>query len=351
LAYSTNRDQILFWGGQTSTSSALNTGYLFDIPSQVWTPTSLENAPRPNANYTAVAADQLWVLASGQFADSVMVYDGANREWSEIASPSPLYGKTLQSFWNGREVILWLAETSDEEESITYRNRGVLFDPNQVTFQQISFVGQPDTQDPEIAVTKDGLLVFGGKIREPGQKQEQLLPQSEIYRAWHYQQASDRWQDFPLPQTKKRPIDMQIAVQGEDILLLLTSLGGSPATVYVNEMFHGNLKSRSWRSVPLPSEFRHGEGKGLVNWRDELIAIWGGTRIPKVWTSAGMSFESSIRQGWFYDPKIDEWKEWDTNQLNALGQVFPKVFGTEEELISISHPQQEYLPLIYVYRP
>ncbi len=144
---------------------------------------------------------------------------------------------------------------------------------------------------------------------------------------------------------------MQVAINGEDILLLLTSLGGDPTTAFVNEVFFGNLRTKSWRPVQLPSDFRHGEGKGLALWRHDLFAIWGGARIPKVWKSVGMSFDSSIRQGWFYDGKIDECKQWDNGQLYGLGQVFPKLFGTDEELVSISHPGQDFLPLVYFYRP
>jgi N-acetylneuraminic acid mutarotase len=107
--------KMIVWGGVTSTSTsstyATNSGAVYDVATDSWTPMSTTNAPSARYYHTAVWTGTkmiVWGGYTGSYAADGHAYDPATNTWSSVPiATAPIVGRQQHNaeFVNGKMIV------------------------------------------------------------------------------------------------------------------------------------------------------------------------------------------------------------------------------------------------------
>ncbi len=129
--------KMIVWGGILADGSAVDSGALYDLASDTWTPMSRAGAPSPRGNATAVWTGTrmiVWGGSSGPNGGALgdgRIYDPAQDRWSEVASvgaPAPRMAHA--AVWTGSTMVVWGGHSGVNSDGAisTYFNSGGIYD-------------------------------------------------------------------------------------------------------------------------------------------------------------------------------------------------------------------------------
>ncbi|MHC4601361.1 MAG: IPT/TIG domain-containing protein, partial [Planctomycetota bacterium] len=156
--------KIIVWGGGNS-SNELNTGGVYDIATDTWSPTTITNAPIARADHRAVWTGSGMVVWGGSNSGTPLatgaVYDPLADSWTTMSTTgAPSARRAFSMIWNGTRVIVWGGENSG-----TRYNDGFTYNPGLNTWTPIGTAGAPAARNNIQGVwTGNRMLVWGGWV-------------------------------------------------------------------------------------------------------------------------------------------------------------------------------------------
>jgi N-acetylneuraminic acid mutarotase len=159
--------KVIVWGGYTSNSGgATNTGAVFDIASNTWTPMSTTNAPSARAEHTAVWSGSKMIIFGGVSGDIVgggALYDPATNTWSAMSTtnaPSARYAHT--AVWSNNSMFVWGGIVKGTIGT-TDTNTGAAYDPVSNSWFTLPTTGAPSARDYHSAIAdRTNMIIWGG---------------------------------------------------------------------------------------------------------------------------------------------------------------------------------------------
>jgi N-acetylneuraminic acid mutarotase len=159
--------RMLVWGGLAD-----NSGGAYDPATDTWTPTATEGAPTVRADHTAVWAGRRMVIWGGVqmglpfpgWVNTGGIYDPETDTWAPTSidgAPSPRTEHT--AVWTGRRMVVWGGATSVGSEPPFVTDTGGVYDPATDKWGPTTTVGAAEPRALHSAVwTGHGMLVWGG---------------------------------------------------------------------------------------------------------------------------------------------------------------------------------------------
>jgi len=299
---------IIAWGGVTSSSTATNTGALYDItttPGKWGAATNTTGAPTARAGHASVWATTstgykemiIWggCTSVGFGGDSCTAYaadgasyDPAKNTWTPIPAPPTVTGFVgrwkHKMVWTGSEVVIFGGQGSSG-----YLNTGIRYDPIGKTW------------------TTFGTPTFDGRISSYG---------------------SAEW-------------------TGKE-MLVFGGYGNYLTSSYGRDDGGRYLPGGGWSTISKPGSELSGTRWGFATW-------WGGTKLY-VWS--GFTGTGTVSTGGAsYDPTLDKWAATDDTDAPSPGRGFSTAVWTGKEAFVFGGAAQTYYYAStfygdgYIYRP
>jgi N-acetylneuraminic acid mutarotase len=280
--------EVIAWGGCTGTplcSTSHNSGGRYDPAADSWTPTSLDNAPSPRQNHTAVW-DGGEMLVWGGLNNNTYLgnggrYDPVTDSWTPIGSSNaPSARGSHHAHWTGQVMLVWGGYGNGDERS------GGRYNPATDSWTPTS------TNDPYRVAAYHATVWSGTQMITWGGEGEQFI--NPFYqRARLYDPATDIW-SMSSVNSDLTPYSSPTAVwTGEEMIVW----GGQSGANIFDEGGRYNPLSDSWTPTSLVNA---PEGRGNHS------AIWTGTEMI-VW--GGSTWEDPYEQtGGRYNPTTDSWQ-------------------------------------------
>jgi N-acetylneuraminic acid mutarotase len=162
--------KMIVWGGIDANGNGLNTGGIYDPVTNSWTTISSANAPSSRWNGTIIWTGTkaiVWGGWSGINGGSIYyntggVYDPETNVWTLTSLVNAPEGRASHSaVWTGAKMIIWSGATS----AVFFDNGGI-YDPSTDTWTPTSTANQPVGRAQHIAVLTDinKMVIWGGNI-------------------------------------------------------------------------------------------------------------------------------------------------------------------------------------------
>jgi len=299
-------DQVMIvWGGYGLTEDGygeeLATGGRY-APSAGWTPISLEGAPWPRDEHTAVWADSAGVMLvwGGEGRDGYIGnggrYDPAADSWQPIEQNElvePRIGHT--AVWIGSEMVVWGGKTGSGWATRLLDNGG-RYDPGTDAWGIVSTTGQPDSRSRHTAVwTGSEMIVWGGKLGKSkgGYATEEggiYDPTTDSWRATTTRSPDAAGSPPPSPRYGHTAVwtgNRMIVWGGED---------------------DGDTFDDGARYDPVADAWHSMTDKGAPEARQGHTAVWGDSAGRMIVWGGRASSWRELGDGALYDPQKDAWE-------------------------------------------
>jgi hypothetical protein len=175
--------QMIVWGGGSPTS--LNTGGVYTVATDAWTPTNLVGAPPASQSHCAVWTGSRMLVWGGAGAVAHS-YDPASDTWtpiSTVGAPPSHWG--CSAVWTGTEMIVFGG--ANASYTTTYTDGGA-YNPTTDSWRLLSTVGVPPARWHHGAVwTGAEMIIHGGEYNNAAG----LLPGT-----YAYAPATDTWREI-----------------------------------------------------------------------------------------------------------------------------------------------------------
>ncbi len=279
-------EKMIVWGGEAGGgSSTTNTGGIYDPDTDTWAETSLENAPSPREQHSAIWTGEVMIVwggcstvGCGQKHNDGGIYDPVLDEWTPLAEegePRNFH----QALWSGDEMILW-GGTSDPH--------GAAYDPVADTWTSLSSVNAPTPTFQGAGVwSGEEMIVWGGCT---------VFSTSPcptyVGDGGRYNPTTDTWQPLSTNNSPASRWTHTAVWSGQRMI----TWGGCGAQCYDNGgMYHPILNS--WEetttiNAPLPRSNHE------AVWTSEHMLIWGGCDV------GGCATSNYFNTGGIYTPSV-----------------------------------------------
>ncbi|MFH1098591.1 MAG: MopE-related protein [Candidatus Uhrbacteria bacterium] len=242
-----------------------------------WLPTSIENAPSPRFDHSAVWTGEEMIVWGGNTANSPTNtgarYNPQTDTWTLISSegaPSPRFDHT--AVWTGTEMIVWGGLSANGAEKT-----GGRYDPLADAWNETDLVNAPAPRCCHAAAwINNGMIIWGGE-RGFGQSLNTgalYLPENDEWRALQNMGAPNARSRFPT------------VVAWSDLLIVWGGLnqGG------LNDGAFYDPETNGWMNLRTGNE---------PSRRAEHVAIWAGTEMI-VWGGVDEHLRAAIGDGGRY---------------------------------------------------
>ena len=152
--------RMIVWGGFGE--SRLNTGGIYNPPTDQWMPTTTVGAPSPRLSYTAVWTGSKMIIWGGfdgsAFTNTGGMYDPATDKWEPISTVGAPSGRAYQTaVWTGSKMIIWGGYNGAS------LNTGGIYDPAMDRWTTMGEIGAPSGRNDYTAVwTGSKMIIWGG---------------------------------------------------------------------------------------------------------------------------------------------------------------------------------------------
>ena len=162
--------KMVVWSGSGG-SGFLNTGGRYEPSTNSWQPVSTVNAPEPRMNHTAISTGTEMIVWGGHqfqlgapFFNTGGRYNPATDVWTSTSltnAPSPRALHT--AVWTGTEMIVWGGNFTD---SLLGSNTGGRYDPATNSWRATSIFRAGTERSDHVAVwTGSSMMIWGGNVR------------------------------------------------------------------------------------------------------------------------------------------------------------------------------------------
>ncbi len=164
--------KMLAWGGWDNVNTGLpqtNTGGIYDPSTDLWSPTSLVDAPTPREGHTAVWTGSKMIVwggyrregGTGILTNTGGVYDPATDTWTPMSTiGAPTARDSHTAVWTGSKMIVW---GGYDGVAGVPSGTGGIYDPKTDAWTPTSTVGAPSGRSDHTAVwTGSKMIVWGG---------------------------------------------------------------------------------------------------------------------------------------------------------------------------------------------
>ncbi len=154
---------MIVWGGMTDPSGTpTNTGGVYDVVADTWSPTSLVNAPTARLSSSLIWTGTRMVAWGGTDATGTIVntggqYDPATSLWTSTSTVNAVGRTSHSSVWTGTEMIVWGGYAPSAS------NTGQRYNPSTDLWTDVTTTGAPDARALHSAVwTGTKMIIWGG---------------------------------------------------------------------------------------------------------------------------------------------------------------------------------------------
>jgi len=285
--------KMIVWGGATNPNSLINSGDVYELATDSWSPISDVDAPSARAEHTAVWTGSkmiVWGGATGisnndDRTNTGGIYDPSDDMWSEtslVGVPAPRLYHT--AVWTGQRMIIWGEVDSDVH----------IYDPDGDNWVSISGGNSPAVRSAHSAVwTGDTMIIWGGGSGN-----------DRISTGAIFNLTTSTWDIISMINVPA-PRSLHSGIWTGTELIIWGGVSGEVTEVPINTGGVYNPSNDSWRSIST-------DGRQFPRWWHS--AVWTGTKML-VW--GGMEFEFwaeetgnlgnniLINTGWIYDVAKD----------------------------------------------
>jgi len=292
-------NKMIVWGGAAGEAPGgdLDSGSRYDPVADIWSRTTLSNAPSIRRNHTAVWTGTHMLVWGGERlfydpVDSGGRYDPISNSWSAISTanaPQARYNHT--GVWTGSQMVVWGGESGGG--SPQNLETGGRYDPLTDDWTPTSTADAPPGASEHAAIwTGTSMVVWGG-----------------VSGGWHlgtggrYDPLSDAWtatsaMNAPSPRTRPTAI-----WTGSHMIVWGGVVAGPDQ--YSNTGGRYDWATDSWT----PTSTAGAPAARIAHtavWTGTHLIVWGGiVGFPAFFTNTGSR----------YDPAIDDWTS--TSSVNA----------------------------------
>jgi hypothetical protein len=232
---------MIVWGGSGAGGTALDTGAVFDQPTQAWRQTATTNQPAARHQHTAVwARDRMLVWGGfnpggtlGDGGSYVPPVDGSQASpdgvWTAIPASGVIAARRGHSaIWTGSRMLVWGGLDANANPLAT----GASFNPANGQWTALTNTGAPSARFGHTAIwTGSKMIVFGGSTSE-------LVDNTTVRNDGAvYDPATDTWTALPTtgaPQPRFAHDAVwtgfeMVVFGGEDLAPLISAAAYNPA--------------------------------------------------------------------------------------------------------------------------
>jgi N-acetylneuraminic acid mutarotase len=162
--------KMVVWGGATS-STFLNTGGRYEPSTNSWQQVSTVNAPEPRINHTAISTGMEMIVWGGsqfQFGSSFFNNGGRYNPTTDVWTPTSLTNAPAPralhtAVWTGTEMIVWGGNLTD---ALLGSNTGGRYNPATNSWRATSTFRAGTERSDHVAVwTGRSMIIWGGNVR------------------------------------------------------------------------------------------------------------------------------------------------------------------------------------------
>ncbi len=158
--------EMIIWGGEDGPSSVVNTGARYNPVSDTWATMSTLNCPQERTLYAAVWTGTEMIVWGGVEFPSITLFDSGGRYnpltdiWTATSLlDAPLARMGHSAVWTGTEMIVW----GGSDPYIDCYNTGGIYNPLEDTWKATSMVNVPTAREMHLAVwTGSEMFIWGG---------------------------------------------------------------------------------------------------------------------------------------------------------------------------------------------
>jgi hypothetical protein len=275
---------MIVWGGYTS-SGYTNTGGMYHLATNTWTPMNIVNAPSPRGKATAVWTGTHMIIWGGsnstEYHKTGALFDPVTNSWEPMSTDiAPTERIKHTAVWTGTKMIVWGGENIDQLGS------GGIYDPTTDSWIPISPPATYSTRKEHTAVWNDidGVMIVYGGFGDTSIYSNVYLPSAGVPGGMEYNPNNNSWVNLSAP---GEPISRSrhTAIWTGDNMLLW---GGYSSIGHLDS--GSQYISGTWGAMnaPSPSARRYHTMVWLSS--TERAIIWGGEGIFGA-LSSGAEFE------------------------------------------------------------
>ncbi len=300
--------KMIVWGGRdSSNTSSLNTGGIYDILADTWAPTSTTNAPSARYIHTAVWTGSKMIVWGGLLPNGVTntggSYDPITNSWLATSTTNaPSVRGRHTAIWTGSKMIVW----GGEDSSNTYLNTGGIYDPATDTWAATSTTNAPSNRWDHSAVwTGSKMIVWGGSIS--GTYTNTGGVYDPVTNTW----TTTSTANAPSIRTLHTAVwtgTKMIVWGGHNNSVLNTGGIYDPAT--------DTWTATSTTNAPSP------RANFTAVWTGTKMIVWGGTTLP-----------NNTNTGGIYDPATDTWTATSTTNAPSAREIHTAVWTGSKMIV------------------
>jgi len=162
--WNTATNTMIVWGGNTNVIGSENTGGRYDPVNDIWTPTSMTNAPAGRAQHTLVWTGSRMIVWGGSgptgATNTGALYNPATDTWTTMSTNGAPVGRVLhEATWIGDRMLIW-----GGTDNFNYTNTGGTYDPSTDSWgSPTTMTNAPDPRSAHSQIwTGTRLIVWGG---------------------------------------------------------------------------------------------------------------------------------------------------------------------------------------------
>jgi hypothetical protein len=276
-----------------------------------WLNTSLNGAPEPRSNHTAIWTGSTMIIWGGaapladQYSNGA-AYTPSSDSWTPIPSGAAIGKRWLHSaVWTGNEMIVWGGQAGT--------NTGGRFNTTTQLWTPTPVFGAPSGRNSHTAVwTGKEMIVWGGRVNiNPGMAKGdggRFDPSTNLWNTMSSMNApSPRW-------------DHTTIWTGTEMIVWGGAATNS-ATSYVGDGARYNPSTDTW--TPLPSaKAPTPRATHAAVWTGREMIVWGGNN------PAGPALDGAR-----YDPATDRWTTISSTNAPNTGPVSVSAWTGEEFVV------------------
>lgn len=320
-------DTMVVYGGFVAPKAGTNTGAVYTLATDSWSPISTQDAPPRACPPSAVWAGSEMIAWGGWGTDAECGgngfvcatrlggrYDPAGDHWAGISSgwlagQEGRAGHTM--VWTGTQMLVWGGYQKYETAPGT---GGLRYSPGLNSWQFLSATGAPSTRTGHTAVwTGSEMIVWGGHGNSSNQGTD---PIGYLRTGGRYNPATDTWVALPTLGAPSPRMSHSAVWTGREMIVW----GGAGPS--------GPLGSGA-KYDPLTGLWTPLSTTGAPDARRYHTAVWTGSRML-VW--GGSPGDLSLNTGGAYDPDRNAWTRLST--ANApVGREFHAAIWTGQAML------------------
>ncbi len=337
--------QMLIWGGQLSSgsSSYQTNGYCYHPGTDSWSPMSVENAPTPRYQPTAIWTGHEMIIWGGAKAkdssgswNTGSRYDPVSDTWHPMTTegaPSPRQGQT--AVWTGSKLIVWAGEGSQGSPL----KSGGCYDPVTDTWKLVSTKDAPPGCWQSAAVwTGQEMIVWGGNYLSVDDSYNFYFTYVKF--VGRYDPESDSWVTKTVSGPPPPRADCSAIWDGTEMIVWGGYNGNSfsyGSHAVLNSGGRFNPVSETWTLMSMTQ---------VPATRENHIALWTGKEMI-VW--GGNSHGKSLKDGGRYNPDSNTWIMGSTNGAPTNSYAGEGVWTGEAMLVYDKTLSAYYEPGLYAW--